>query len=105
MVARIWHGWTSPEKASEYEKLLLTEIFPGIERKNVKGYRKISLLKRPAQHEVEFITIMIFDSIDAVREFAGEDYEKAYVPPKGQQVLSRYDATSRHYEVLHEFNY
>lgn len=62
MIARIWHGWTTYENADAYENLLKNEIFPAIENKKVKGYRKISLLKRPLEKEVEFITIMIFDN-------------------------------------------
>lgn len=105
MIARIWHGWTTFENADIYKNLLINEIFPGIANKKVKGYRKISLLKRPLKHEVEFITIMIFDTLEAVKEFAGEEYEKSYVPQKARQVLSRHDETSQHYEIIDEFNY
>ena len=62
MIARIWHGWTTFKNAELYEELLKTEIFPSIEQRNMKGYRKISLLRRPLKNEVEFITIMIFDN-------------------------------------------
>jgi hypothetical protein len=105
MIARIWHGWTSFENANIYENLLINEIFPSIENKNVKGYRKISLLKRSLQNEVEFITIMLFDNLSAVKEFAGEEYEKSYVPQKAQEVLLRHDKFSQHYEIINEFNY
>lgn len=105
MIARIWHGWTTLENANVYENLLRKEVFPSIENKKVEGYRKISLLKRMLNNEVEFITIMIFDNLIAVKEFSGEDYEKAYVPPKAQQVLSRYDKSSQHYEIISEIDY
>ena len=105
MIARIWHGWTTPAKADEYEQLLKTEVFPGIENKKVRGFKKISLLRRSQGDEVEFITIMLFDDLEAVKRFAGEDFEKAYVPPKGHQVLSHYDAESQHYEIRHELAY
>ena len=82
MIGRIWHGWTTPEKADSYENLLKTEIFPGIAAKKVDGYRGIQLLRRPADGEVEFITIMWFDSWEAVRQFTGEDYEQAYEAKK-----------------------
>lgn len=105
MIARIWHGWTRPENASVYENLLKTEVFPSIEDKKVAGYRKISLLKRIHQDEVEFITIMLFDEIQSVREFAGEDYEKSYVPAKARAILSRHDERAQHYEIINEISY
>lgn len=105
MIARIWHGWTSFKNTNTYEDLLRNEIFPSIEKRNIKGYKKISLLRRPLEKEVEFITIMIFDNLDAVKEFAGEEYEKSYVPQKAKNVLLRHDKTSQHYEIVNEFNY
>ena len=76
MIFRIWHGWTTLENAEVYENLLKEEIFPGIEAKKVSGYRGIQLLRRQLSNEVEFITIMQFDSLESVKQFAGEDYEK-----------------------------
>ena len=100
MIGRIWHGWTTPGNADTYETLLRGEIFPGIEAKGVAGYRGIELFRRPLDSEVEFVTIMWFDSLDAVREFAGhDDYATAYVPAKAREVLARFDAESQHYEV------
>ena len=99
MITRIWHGWTTPANASAYEKLLRTEIFIGIGARRIGGYRGISLCRRDAGAEVEFVTIMWFDSLDAVRAFAGEDYAVAVVPPKARAVLSRVDAVSAHYET------
>jgi len=105
MIARIWHGWTTFENAPIYENLLKNEVFPSIEEKEIKGYKKISLLKRILDSEVEFITIMIFEDLDAIKDFVGEEYEKSYVPPKAKLVLSRHDASSQHYEILEELNY
>ena len=105
MIARIWHGWTSFKNADTYENLLKNEIFPSIERRKIKGYRKISLLKRLLENEVEFITIMLFDDLNSVKEFAGEEYEKSYVPQIAQEVLSRHDKSSQHYEIAKEFCY
>ncbi len=105
MIGRIWHGWTTPENADRYENLLKTEIFPGIAAKNVAGYRGIQLFRRPLDEEVEFITIMWFDSWDSVRQFAGGDYEKAYVPPDAREVLSRFDERSQHYEIREQILY
>jgi heme-degrading monooxygenase HmoA len=99
MITRIWHGWTTPANAQVYEKLLLDEIFTGIAARRIAGYRGISLCRREADTEVEFVTIMWFDSLDAVRAFAGEDYAAAVVPPKARAVLSRFDAVSAHYET------
>jgi heme-degrading monooxygenase HmoA len=99
MISRIWHGWTTPENADAYESLLKSEIFHGIEDREIEGYRGIHLLRRDHGDEVEFITIMWFENLDAVRTFAGEDYEAAVVPDKARAVLSRFDARSQHYEV------
>ena len=104
MVSRIWHGRTTPESADIYETLLKTEIFPGIANKHVSGYRGIQLLRRPLGDEVEFLTIMWFDSWEAVREFAGDDYEAAYVPQSARKVLKSFDQRSQHYEVKHSSN-
>lgn len=99
MISRIWHGWTLPENADAYEALLKSEIFAGIERRQIEGYHGIQLLRRDLADEVEFVTIMWFDSIDSVRAFAGEDYEVAVVPPPARALLSRFDGRSQHYEV------
>jgi heme-degrading monooxygenase HmoA len=105
MVGRIWHGWTTPENADVYETLLKTEIFPGIAAKEVQGYQGIQLLRRPLGEEVEFVTIMWFESWEAVKAFAGEEYEQAYVPPKARAILSRYDERSQHYEIREKLEY
>jgi len=99
MIARIWHGFTRPANADAYERLLREEIFRGIASRAITGYRGIELFRRPAGEEVEFVTLMRFDSLDAVRAFAGEEYEVAVVPPAAQALLARYDARSAHYEV------
>jgi heme-degrading monooxygenase HmoA len=99
MIGRIWHGWTKPDNADKYERLLKEEIFPGIAEKKVDGYKAIQLFRRSLEDEVEFITIMWFDSWEAVKQFAGEDHEKAYVPQKARDVLERFDDRSQHYEI------
>ena len=105
MIARIWHGWTTPQNANAYETLLKTEIFSGIASKEVGGYRGIQLLRRPAGEEVEFVTIMWFESWEAVKQFAGEDYERAYVPQKARDILARFDERSAHYEIREKLDY
>ncbi len=99
MVSRIWHGYTIQANANAYENLLKSEIFVGISKRNIRGYRGIQLLRRNLGDMVEFITIMWFDSLDAVREFAGEEYEKAVVPPPARAILAKFDDRSQHYEV------
>lgn len=99
MISRIWHGYTTPEKADKYEALLKGEIIVGIKDREIPGFREIQVFRRKLGDEVEFVTVMWFDSIDSVRAFAGEDYEAAYVPDKARAVLSRFDARSQHYEV------
>uniref|UniRef100_A0A7V3E7S4 Antibiotic biosynthesis monooxygenase n=1 Tax=Ignavibacterium album TaxID=591197 RepID=A0A7V3E7S4_9BACT len=105
MIARIWHGWTTPENADVYENLLMKEIFSGIAGKNIPGYKGIQLLRRTLEKEEEFITIMWFDSIENVKLFAGEDYTKAVVPQKAREVLKRFDEYSQHYEVKEKIEY
>ena len=102
MISRIWHGWTTPQNADKYEALLKEEIFVGIQDRHIRGFKGIQLLRREVYDEVEFITIMTFESLDAVREFAGEDYEQAVVPEKARAVLSRFDGRSQHYEIKAE---
>ena len=99
MISRIRHGWTTPGNADKYERLLKEEIFVGIQNRRIGGFKSIQLLRRNIGNEVEFITVMLFDSLDAVREFAGEDYEAAVVPQKARAVLSHFDDRSQHYEV------
>jgi antibiotic biosynthesis monooxygenase (ABM) superfamily enzyme len=104
-VKRVWHGWTAPENADAYEDLLRTFVFPGIEAKQVEGYRSIELFRRPVQDEVEFITVMTFDSLDAVKAFVGEEYETVYVPERARAILKRFDQRSQHYELIETRNY
>ena len=99
MIARIWYGWTTPQNANAYETLLRNEIFPGILARGIAGFRRIELLRAQIGTEVEFATVMWFDSMDAVRVFAGENYEAAVVPGKARALLKRFDARSKHYEV------
>ncbi|HWQ37187.1 MAG TPA: hypothetical protein VNM24_01055 [Burkholderiales bacterium] len=99
MISRVWHGWTAPADADAYEELLRTTVFPAIQARGIAGYRGIQLFRRAAGDEVEFLTMMWFDSLDAVRAFAGPDYETAVVPAVARRLLSRFDARSAHYEV------
>ena len=99
MISRVWHGWTTAENADTYEALLRSEIFPGIIAKKIAGFERIELFRRGLGAEVEFMTVMWFTSLEAVKAFAGEDHEMAYVPASARAVLTRFDDRSRHYEV------
>ena len=98
MVARVWRGYTTPEHADAYQSMLIPEVLPGIGK--VKGYLGSYVLRRPAGDEVEFITVLLWESIDAIQAIAGPNYEKAVVPQERRPFLSRYDETAAHYEVV-----
>ena len=102
MISRIWHGWTTLENADSYEQLLKDEIFVHIGNRHINGFRSIQLLRQSSANETEFITIMQFDTLESVKEFAGEDYECAVVPDKARQLLKRFDERSQHYEIREE---
>jgi heme-degrading monooxygenase HmoA len=78
--------------------MLKPELLPGL--RSVKGFRGSYLLRRPHGSEIEFITIILWDSLDDIRAVAGEDYERAVIPPERRQYLSRYDERASHYEVV-----
>jgi heme-degrading monooxygenase HmoA len=99
MISRIWHGWTTRNNADAYEALLRQEVFVGIKNREIEGFRSIHLLRRDLGEEVEFVTIMEFDSLASVKVFAGEDHEIAVVPPRARGLLSRFDQRSQHYDV------
>jgi heme-degrading monooxygenase HmoA len=98
VIARLWHGWTSSENADAYETFLREKMFPSIHR--VPGYLGADLLRREDGGEVAFVTITRFESLEAVRAFAGDDYERAVVEPEARELLSRFDDRSAHYEVV-----
>jgi heme-degrading monooxygenase HmoA len=100
VIARIWRGWTTPENADAYQRIVSQEVLPGIAARNLDGYRGAYLLRRDLAGEVEFATILLFDSLEQVRAFAGDDYETAYVPPRARAVLARFDQRSAHYDTL-----
>jgi antibiotic biosynthesis monooxygenase (ABM) superfamily enzyme len=105
MIKRIWHGYATDENADAYQQLLDTVVFPGIEAKSIPGYRAIELLRRRIGDEVEFTTIMSFDSLDDVIAFQGSDYEAAYVPEAARRLLRRWDERSTHHEVIQQRRY
>src|ERR1700755_2964950 len=98
MIARIWRGWTKRTDAKAYEEILRDEIFPSIAARNIPGYHGAELFIRETGDEVEFVTLLRFDSMDAVREFAGADESKPVIFPKAEALIARM-ARARHYRV------
>lgn len=98
MISRLWRGRTTRENADAYEALLRSEILPGIHR--IEGHRGAYLLRREVDALVEFATITLWDSLDAVRAFAGDDYETAVILPEARALLADFDERSAHYETL-----
>ena len=88
-VKRIWRGWTTPENAAAYRKVLKEEVRPSIEAKNISGYQSLELLSRDIGEEVEFMTIMTFDALENIVKLQGEDYERAYIPEAARAVFNR----------------
>jgi len=100
MICRMWRGWTTPEKANAYERIVRGEVIPEIEARRIPGFRHIDLMRRDLGDEVEFQTLMWFDSLDSIIAFMGADYAVSHVPPAAQAVLKRFDERAAHYEVL-----
>jgi antibiotic biosynthesis monooxygenase (ABM) superfamily enzyme len=100
MICRLWRGWTTPEDADAYERVVRTEVIPDIEARNIPGFRHIDLMKRDLGSEIEFQTLMWFDSLDAIKQFMGDDYAVSHVPAEARAVLDRFDDRAAHYEVI-----
>jgi heme-degrading monooxygenase HmoA len=99
VIARVWRGWTEAADADAYERFLRTELFPEVAR--LDGFGGAHILRRPAPDgEVEFVTVTLFDSLDAVRAFAGEDYETPVIEPEAQRLLSHYEGRAVHYDAV-----
>jgi antibiotic biosynthesis monooxygenase (ABM) superfamily enzyme len=99
-IKRIWHGWTTKENADNYQNILNKEVLPSIEAKQIPGYKKIEVLRTELEDEVEFVTIMTFESLQNVIDFQGENCERSYVPDVAKKVLKRWDQESTHYELI-----
>jgi heme-degrading monooxygenase HmoA len=98
MIARIWQGWTKPADAKIYENMLRNEIFPSIAARNIKGYHGAELFIQEDENETEFVTLLRFDSMDAVKEFAGSDETKPVIFPGVEKLLTRMKS-ARHYRI------
>lgn len=104
-IKRVWHGWTTHENAASYQEILDKEVLPSIEAKQIPGYQKIEVLRLELATEVEFVTIMTFESLQNVIDFQGEDYQKSYVPDAARNVLKRWDQESLHYTLVETRTY
>jgi heme-degrading monooxygenase HmoA len=97
MIARLWRGWTSMENADAYERLLRERVLPDLQQ--IDGYRGGYILRNDDNNEVEFVVMNLFDSLEAVRAFAGPDYTVPVFEPEARQLLSKVEPLARHYEV------
>ncbi len=101
MIARIWYGWTSPENAEKYEKLLREEVLLEIAKRAIPGYKGAEIFIRDGENdEVEFVTLLRFETIEAVKAFAGKIYEIPVIPPECKKLLKRQSEKSRHYRIV-----
>ena len=100
MICRLWRGWTTPEDADSYERIVRSEAIPGIEARKIRGLRHVDLMKRDLGGEIEFQTLMWFDSLDAVKAFMGDDYTVSHVPAEARAVLNSFDDRAAHFEVI-----
>jgi len=100
MICRLWRGWTTPDNAEAYERIVHGKVIPDIEAKRIPGFRHIDLMRRDLGGEVEFQTLMWFDDLAAIKAFTGEDYSVSHVPPAARALLSRFDERAAHFEVL-----
>ena len=104
-VARIWHGWTTVENADAYQAVVDDEVLPAIFERHIPGLVSAHLLRadRVDDREVEFTTIMWFESLDSVKNFMGEDYQRAHVPENALAVLKRFESDAKHFHILDYF--
>ena len=98
MIARIWHGWTKRSDAQTYENMLRSEILPGVAARKINGYRGAELFIREDGDEVEFVTLLRFDSMNGAKEFAGHDESKPVIFPKAEALIARMEQ-ARHYRI------
>jgi len=97
MIVRMWKGWTAPENADAYQRFLLDELFPAM--REIPGFVGAEVLRRDDGDEAAFVTLTRFESLAAVRAFAGEAYDVPVLEPPALALLSRYDERAEHYET------
>ena len=89
MIGRIWRGWARDENAGAYEELFREHILPGL--REIDGFVDAYVLRRDLEEEAEITTITLFEPMEAVRAFAGEDPTIAHVTPEARRLLSRFE--------------
>jgi len=104
-VARIWHGWTTIENADLYQTVVQREVFPAIFERHIPGLLSAHLMRADdvADGEVEFTTIIWFESLDSVKSFMGEDYRRAHIPDNAKAVLKRFESEAKHSHIFGHF--
>ncbi len=95
MILRVWRGYTAPQDADTYEAMLRETILPGIHR--LAGYRGAYLARRNGHQEVEFLTLTLWESMDAVRVFSHDG--SAVIHDAARPLLTRSDQFSVHYDA------
>lgn len=98
MIARMWRGSAFPEKAEEYVNHLQTSVLP--ELRQIEGFQGVTLMRKDSTQGAEFIVLTLWESMDAIRTFAGDNAEVAVVAPAAQGLFREYDSTVRHFEVV-----
>src|SRR5438270_13985351 len=98
MICRLWRGWTTPENADAYERIVRSEVIPAIEARDIPGFRHIDLMKRDLGGQLDFQTSMWFYELDAVKAFMSEAYAVSHVPLEAALVLNSVDDCADHYE-------
>jgi heme-degrading monooxygenase HmoA len=99
MIVRMWRGQAEAANADAYQRFVTGHVFAGLPA--IPGHRGAYLLKRPVGEEVEFIAVTLWESLDAIRGFAGDDIERAVVEPEARAVLSSFEDVVRHFELAH----
>jgi heme-degrading monooxygenase HmoA len=97
MIARIWRGWAPRERADDYQRHFESEVSGHL--RLVRGFRGAQLLRRDEGGEVAFTALTWFTDVDAVRGFAGDDYERAVVEDAARSALTRWDDRVTHHEI------
>jgi antibiotic biosynthesis monooxygenase (ABM) superfamily enzyme len=101
MITRICYSWITCENAEKYERLLREEVLLEIAKRSIPGYKGAEIFIREANNdELEFITLLRFEIIDAVKILAAKDYENPVIPPECKKLLKRHSEKSRHYRIV-----
>jgi heme-degrading monooxygenase HmoA len=99
MITRLWRGWATRGNADAYERFLLDELFPSM--RGIAGFDGAEVLRRDeGGGEVGFVILTRFESLDAIRAFAGDDYEVPVLEPQALALLSRYEERANHYDTI-----